>query len=63
MNGNRRHDEDAYESLRTLEALTKTDLTVRRMYGLLRLLTRVRREAPELWEGLRKFCEEHREAT
>jgi hypothetical protein len=52
----RRHDEEAYEQVRTLEVLAGLDKGVpAQLYSFLRLLTRIRKEAPELWEQILDF--------
>lgn len=57
----RRHDEDAYENLRTLEILAEVDAarghnTVERVFNLLRFTTRIRKEAPELFAQIVEFA-------
>jgi hypothetical protein len=55
----RRHDEEAYQNMRTLEALTKVDKGIARLYSVLRILNRIRLNAPALWEQILKFVREN----
>lgn len=61
MDEKRRFDEDAYENLRTLEVLAQVEAAkgltkVEQLFNLLRFMTRLRREAPELFAQITEWA-------